>query len=275
MADFGPCFADSPGGTSFLSALPGASPTYYAHTKGAWTYDGSITTRAEGLVIHPSWWQNYASVRTILLDIGVGAGGDVLINNLMFCPSSYGTGGGRIHQVPVYFPIQVPDQQLGIRAQSNYASHGIGYVQICRRRSGLPVFGKVDTYGADTANSRGTPITAPNLDSTWGSWTTVSASCETCRAMVVAVGHGNQAWNSLVDQMYWIEIGFGAAGQEQTIISATEAGGSSSVSAIPSSPFLGPYYVDVPAGSRLCARVAKQGANSNQRTVDVVLYGIR
>ncbi len=273
MADFGPWVGDLQAGYTSFSVTPGAT----ANTKGSWVNDNAFTGRGDGLLIYPSWFQGYTSIRTIALDVGMNAGSDILINNLMFCPSSV-NNASRVHQVPVYFPIQVPAQQLVVRAQSNIASHGIGYLRIDRKISGLPIVGSVvDTYGAvvDASHTQGTTITAPNTDFGASPWVELTPSCKRVKALIIAVGHGQADWGSLSDQAYWISIGVGAAGSERSIVDCWEAGATSLGSKIPSSPFLGPHYVDIPEGSRISAQIGKQFATSAQRTLDLTVYGIR
>lgn len=154
------------------------------------------------------------------------------------------------------------------------ASHGICYMMSHKRLSGLPVVGSVvDTYGADTANTKGATLTAPN-DASWGSWVAFSTSCQRIKALVIAVGHGQADFTLMSDQWHQISIGVGASGSEVEIAFFNEAGGTSANTKTPHPLFLGPIYIDVPAGSRLSARVKKQ-AGSLQRTLDLVLYGIR
>lgn len=276
MADWGPWVGDS---INHVGAISNVIPSATAHTKGSWVAAASGTDRGEGLRVIPTYLQGNATARTLLVDVGMGSTEQTIISNLMLCPPSVNVSEGTSRTVAqaAYFPIHIPSGNvLKARAQSSIASHSGLYFYANRVSSGLPCVGSVvDTYGADTANSRGTVLTAPNTDGGYGSWAQVSASCSRVKALLIAIGNGNQSWTTYSNQWYSIQIGVGAAASEQTIIAVEEAGGSSSGTGTVSQMILGPYYVDIPAGSRISARVAKQYASSSQRTVDVVLYGIR
>lgn len=273
MADWGPWAGDQVLNPVYHGATPGAT----AHTKGSWVVS-SDTGRGEGLLVNFSILDYLTSVRTLLVDVGAGSPEQTVINNLMLCPPSVGgVNTCRCVGQTIYFPVALPPGALRMRAQASVASHGITYMVTSRCKSGLPCVGSVvDTYGADTASTKGTTITAPNTDGGWGSWTQISASCERIKALLIAIGHGQAAdWTTFSNQWFNVQIGVGSAGNEQVILNATEAGGSSSGTGTVSQMVLGPYYVDIPSGSRVSARIAKEYASSAQRTLDLVLYGIR
>jgi hypothetical protein len=272
MADWGPWVGDVEGALGTYDVTPNAT----AHVKGSWTYNLTDTTRSEGLLILFSWQQNHSTIRSLLYDAGIGAGSDILIANLMHCPPAGGASLSRAMQQSVYFPVAVPPDQLRMRSQSSMASHGVCYVMTQRKASGLPVVGSVvDTYGADTANTKGVTVTAPNNESSYGSWAQLTASSERIKALILAVGHGQADLSTLSNQWHHIELGIGGAGSEVAFARFLEGGGSSSGTKTPAPGFLGPIYVDIPAGSRISARVKKQDASATQRTLSLIAYGIR
>lgn len=273
MADWGPWVGDVEGAYGSYVITPNAT----AHVKGSWVYDVSDTTRSEGLFISFSGHQaSNTTIRTLLHDVGIGAGSDILIANLMHCPPTGGSSLGRTMQQWVYFPVSVPPAQLRMRSQSSMASHGLCYMKSQKKQSGLPVVGSVvDTYGADTANTKGVTVTAPNDESSYGSWAQLTASSERIKALILAVGHGQADFSALSNQWYQIELGIGGAGSEVAFAQFLEAGGSSSGTKTPAPGFLGPIYVDIPAGSRISARIMKQNASATQRTLSLIAYGIR
>lgn len=272
MADWGPWVGDLDGAYGSYDVTPGAA----AHAKGSWANNITDTTRADGLLLLFSWQQAYTTVRSLLYDVGIGAGSDILIPNLMHCPPAGGANVSRAGQQSVYFPIAVPPAQLRMRSQCSMASHGTSYMMTQKRLSGLPVVGSVvDTYGADTANTKGTTLTAPNNETSFGSWYQLTASSQRIKALILAVGHGQADLTTYTDQWHHIQLGIGSAGNEVVFAQFVEAGGSSSVPKTIAPGFIGPIYVDIPAGSRLSARVKKMVASSYQRTIDLVAYGIR
>lgn len=274
MADFGGWNADARSANGLMQSTPNAT----AHVKGSWaTQSGGAPSRADGFYLSPAWIGSSGTRRTVLVDIGFGSGPTVLINNLMLCPPSanYLTLPRCIAQ-QVYFPVSAPPSELfKARSQASSASHQDIYMQVMQMSSGMPCVGSVvDTYGADTANTKGTTLTAPNTEGSFGSWVQLSSSCERVKAIIVAVGHGQANWSTYSDQWIILEIGIGASSSELTICRIEDVASSSGTD-IASQNWVGPYYVDIPSGTRISARVAKQYSSSSQRTVDVVLYGIR
>ena len=271
MADWGPWVGDLEGAYGSYAVTPNAT----AHIKGSWTYDITDTTRAEGFILLLSWHQNYSTIRSLLYDVGIGAGSDILIQNLMLCPPAGGNTLPRTMQQSVYFPIALPPAQIRMRSQCSMASHGVCYMMTQKKLSGLPVVGSVvDTYGADTANTKGVTVTAPNNSTTMGAWSQLTNSSQRIKALILAVGHGQSDMSVLTDQWHHIELGIGTAGSEVTFAKFVEAGGCSSGTKTPCPGFLGPIYVDIPAGSCISARIRKSDS-SLQRTLNLVAYGIR
>lgn len=221
---------------------------------------------------------NHVQARTLLLDVGVGSPESVIISNLMLCPPAVGgVTTQRETSQTIYFPVSSPPgYPIKMRAQASMASHQGIHATSNKAASGLPVVGHVvDTYGANTTSTKGVTLTAPSSDGTYGSWTEIAASCERIKALMIACGHGQADWMTFSDQWYQIQIGVGGAGSEQNILTLYEAGASSSATGTVSQMVLGPYYVDIAPGSRLSARIGKQYSSASQRTIDVVLYGIR
>ena len=272
MADFGPHAGDIRSSVGLVAITPHAT----AHTKGSWaTQDGSTPDRVDGLYITPVFFGDNSTRRTVLVDVGVGSGPTVLISNLMVCPSHVTNNAREVAQ-HAYFPVSFPPSELfKMRAQSSMASHPDVYAYVMPMKSGLPCVGSVvDTYGADTANSRGTTLTASGTDNTYGSWVQLTASSERVKAIVLAFGHGQADWSTFTNQWAIVDIGIGAAGSETEILTLADLGASSGTQIL-AQQWYGPYFLDIPAGTRISARVRKQYTSASQRTIDVILYGIR
>ena len=274
MADFGPHAGDSRSSFGLLQATPHVT----AHTKGSWaTQTGVTPDRTDGFYLEPTYFGANSTIRTVLVDIGFGSGPTTLISNLMVCPpnANYTTTQRCIGQ-HAFFPVSMPPGEvMKARAQSNLASHEDVYLWVMEVSSGLPCVGSVvDTYGADTANSKGTTLTASTTEGTFGSWVELTSSCERIKALMIAVGHGQADWSTYGNQYIAIKLAVGAAASETELLRIQDVG-SSSGTGIASQNWLGPYYFDIPPGTRISASVAKQYSSSSQRTVDVILYGIR
>lgn len=272
MADFGPHAGDIRSSVGLVAITPHAT----AHTKGSWaTQDGSTPDRVDGLYITPVFFGDNSTRRTVLVDVGVGSGPTTLISNLMVCPSHVANNSREVAQ-HAYFPVALPQSELfKMRAQSSMSSHPDVYAYVMPMKSGLPCVGSVvDTYGADTANSRGTTLTASGTDNTYGSWVQLTASSERVKAIVLAFGHGQADWSTFTNQWAIVDIGIGAAGSETEILTVADLGASSGTQIL-AQQWYGPYFLDIPAGTRISARVRKQYTSASQRTIDVILYGIR
>lgn len=274
MADFGPHAGDSFPATGQVTMTPGSS----AHSKGSWaTFSNGPRARVDGFFLMPAYLGSHSTCRTLFLDIGVGSGPTTIISNLMVCPPhANSTTLERDVAKNVFFPVSLPpSEDIKARSQSSMASHATIYVDTYTAHSGLPCVGSVvDTYGADTTNTKGVTLTAPNTDGGLGAWSVVVASSERIKALIVAVGHGQADWSTYGNQWGTVHIGIGAGGSEQVVVSIDSIGTGNGIR-VPSQSWFGPYYVDIPAGTNISARVAKQYASSSQRTFDVILYGIR
>lgn len=272
MADWGPCVGDAQWAIGYGNLTPDAT----AHTKSAWASINSNTDRSDGLLIAVPYLQHHTSIRTLLVDIGFGSPEQTIISNLMLCPPTGGLNTCRAIAQTIWFPVSLPPIDLKVRSQASIASHGTFSLRANKIRSGLPMAGTVvDTYGADTANTRGVVATGSTTEGVFGSWAEVTASSNRVKALMIAVGNGNQSWAAYSNQWYYIDIGIGGAGSEQVVLELREAGGSSSGTGTAAPLMLGPFFVDIPDGSRISVRTAKQYSSSSQRTLDVVLYGIR
>jgi hypothetical protein len=274
VADFGAWNGDTRSSIGLVVITPSGT----AHTKGAWaTQDGPTPDRVDGLYISPVFFGDSYTRRTVLVDVGVGAGPTVLINNLMVCPA-HASATNNLREVAqhVYFPVCFPPSELfKMRAQSNMASHPDVFAYAMPMRSGMPCVGSVvDTYGADTANSKGTTLTASGTEGVYGSWVQLTASSERVKALVLAFGHGQADWSTFTNQWAIVEIGVGGAGSEVEILTLADIAVSSGTQILAQQMY-GPYFVDIPAGTRVSARVRKQYTSASQRTIDVILYGIR
>lgn len=272
MADFGPHAGDTRSSIGLVAITPHAT----AHTKGSWaTQAGSTPDRVDGLYISSVFFGDNSTCRTVLVDVGVGSGPTTLISNLMVCPSHVINNTRQIAQ-HVYFPVSFPPSELvKMRAQSSIASHPDVYAYVMTMKSGLPCVGSVvDTYGADTANSRGTTLTASGTENVYGSWVPLTASSERVKAVVLAFGHGQADWSSFTNQWAIVDIGIGAANAETEILTIADLGTSAGTKIL-GQQWYGPYFLDIPAGTRISARARKQYTSANQRTVDVIMYGIR
>lgn len=281
MADFGTS-------ASYLFKpydLATCSPNALIQEKGNWSsaITGGSSDRADGFIIRPAWLGSTSSMRSFLVDVGIGASKAILLSNLLVTASHKGFGGFNADSdcsQEVFFPVSVPaGESLYVRVQSswpNLNAHVLEFA-LAKLRSGAPCAGHViDTYGADTINVRGTNCQQqPGVSYGWNStYYELTPSCKRVKAFVLALGHGGEDWSTYPNQRYSIRIGIGALGSEVELLTIYEAGGSSNQTLGPSQLFLGPYYVDIAPGSRIVAKVSKEHT-TYQKTLSLVMYGIR
>lgn len=283
MADFGPTISDRLAAYDLVTCTPHAT----AHTKGSWSaaFGGGSAARSEGFILRPSLMGTMNTLRSLLVDVGIGASQAPLISNLLVTPSHFSDTGTAVDcSQGIYFPVAIPaGESLYVRAQASIASHEALEFNLIKLRSGDPWIGSViDTYGADETNTRGVNcLQQSGVSYGWGgSYYELTASCKRIKAFVLAVGHGGADWSSdpgFFNQRYSIRLAIGAAGSEVELLTIQDAGGTTDYTRAPSQMFLGPYGVDIEPGTRIAAKVSKQGATTDvdHRTLSLVMYGIR
>lgn len=116
----------------------------------------------------------------------------------------------------------------------------------------IPVegFTRAVTYGADTATSAGTPLTAATATNTKGAWTEIVASTTDPIRLLIPfpskpAGTANSGANGLID------IGIGPAGSEVVILSNLRFESYSSEVFVTIHPWA---PCRIPVGSRIAAR---------------------
>lgn len=260
--------------TSFLSyttVTASATP----HTKGNYAQlVASTNFDVDFIHLYVSAIALSANDKRALMDIAIGPAGQevVIIANLnVGWATGYTTTSDTGRQLTL--PLKIPSgTRIAARLQSNTASQTAATAIDLfggNPYSGLSGFTAVDTYGADTANSRGTAISSGNA--TKGAWVELAAStAKQINALFCMAGlHSGTAVGS---RNNIIDIGAGAAGSEVVLIAdvpmsyfTTEALSEPARTSM----LLG---VDLPAGVRLAARAAGSGAAVN---IDVAAYGLR
>jgi hypothetical protein len=232
-------------------ATPGS-----AHTKGAWTQlIASSAYDAIGVIVQAF---GDSSVGTFLLDIGVGGSGSEVpvIENLHFqrLASSYGGCG------QPFIPLLIPaGTRVSMRLQASVTAavpQTRVACQLVAAGGGTPIFGRrCATYGAVTASSKGTTVTASGSTHTKGSWAEITSSAAISSEWCVLSVHndGTNGKHNLID------IAVGAASSEQVIVSnlympAAQTyqltGGKHS------------FPLHIPAGSRVAVRAQSDVANA-------------
>lgn len=245
----------------------GLTPNATANTKGSYSQiEAATTEQCSGLHVgvFPGTGVTYAG-GDLLIDVAFGAASSEVdvVQNLPF------TGYAQYAPATswLWLPIEIPEStRISARCQSTATSGGDIELMICRQAShpltpkGL---GKWVTYGADTATS-----TAVTLTSNFGSptaYSQVTASLPEHGSMLYVVAQGGGVPARTIGK-FDIDVAVGTGGNEVDFLSVPITGSSQENVG----PWVtGPFFVDIPAGTRLSVRAeCHSGAGSD---IDVAL----
>lgn len=239
------------------------------NTKGAWTELVASSAGGDGLVVSGICYNQTLTDR--LVDIGTGGAGSeqVLIPDL-YVPQ----GSDTISLGPMFFPIPIPagTRIAGRFARSAASAKFAAHVHTFREPfSTNPPFSLLDAHGVNAAQSRGQTIDPGGTANVKGAWTAVTNStARDHRGLYIAIGRDTTISNGT---RWLVDIGTGGAGSEVAIVSDIACGAAPALDYV-SAPFIGPIYVDIPAGSRLSARAQCDSTTSADRQFYIVLYGL-
>lgn len=258
------------GATTTDVAVVGAGT---AHTKGSWTTIIASTASDVSLVALRTLVTNTSATdSSALLDIAIGGSGSevVIVENLAV---GYNSNAARM----VYLPLNIPaGTRIAARVQGAQTSKSISI--------GMQTFGGetliggqsrpggIDTYGANTATSRGVTLTAGGANS-MGSWFEITSSTpRAVRNLIVLLqGAGVTAMNS---RNHLVDIGIGGSGSETVIVPNVYVVTNSAEAIDVIAPIQVPNLnLDIPAGTRIAAR--HQCTTASDAQLDVIVYGIR
>lgn len=240
------------------------------NTKGSWVeIHAGLTKDVYGLNLNILGWPLN---RDMLLDIGVGAAGSetVLVSNIQHSSvpaAAYATG---CVTIPIFIRRGT---RIAMRSQAHVATAA---PQIVTHFQHLNPYRRLyrhsETWGANTAVSGGTTVDPGAVANTLGSWTQlVASSSRRMRAFIVCCGNMSNSARSTYSWQF--EVGVGGAGSEV----AFAKGGlwSQTVNDYVTPQFYGPFWADVPAGSRVSVRSQCSGTDATDRLVyfSVVAFG--
>lgn len=123
----------------------------------------------------------------------------------------------------------------------------------------------VDSIGYDAVNVKGTPLTPNATADTKGSYAQLTAS--TTRDYIGFMLYVDQQNGGGANAIYVFDVAVGGAGAEKDILPNCIA----TVSA-PNQAFTGPFWINIPAGTRIAARAQAEVASG--AIMGLTLYGI-
>lgn len=240
------------------------------HDPGSWVeVDPSLSADAAGVIIYATAALSTGTTNSsTLLQIGTGAGGAETV----WATIGVGYRGTSAMFTPPNPPHVVPGfiaagTRVALRARSAIANQPTDPIVVFLPATKTLDFGAPVTWQADTATSRGLTLTAPGSLNTKGAWTEMVASTSgdlnaLCICPQGAGGTAMSATGVLVD------IGIGASTAETVLIADVHGFGNTAEFYGWRNPMT--YGVNIPAGSRISARYARNNAGN---AVDLILVG--
>lgn len=206
-----------------------------------------------------------------LLDIAVGASSAEQI----ICPDLLLSCGNGDHIFTYYFPIAIPaGTRISARSQSTTGGSNAFVLVVLIEQTFLPSsqLARITTYGANVADSGGTSIDPGATINTKGAWVEITASSvNPIKALLFALGV--QVNITRTNMEHRIDIGIGAAGSEQVLLPDVQVVQNASSDSF-GQAVQGPFFVSIPAGTRIAVRQQASNADATDRLFDVVLYGV-
>lgn len=258
---------------------PGTAHTASAttHTKGSWKQLGAdLTDEIVGFWLNiaadvsPSTTDNRA-----LLDIGVDLAGGTsftaVVQNLNVYGAGLWSGTGGTGPKMLYIPLRLPaGAAIAVRHQAALASDAMRTAIVGYQKAQAPwqqwAADTCDTYGADTAASEGTAISAANQGATGaeGTWVQITAATlREHRALLLTLGIDTADTNTIA-RGFACDIGYDIGGGSnyvplvenlQFVVNSIE----SIIGPFPPAPI----ECTIPAGSSLAVRASCSGTTSD------------
>lgn len=233
-----------------------------ANAKGAWAeLIASAARDAGGLIL--SVIQS-STDQDALIDIGVGGAGSesVIAANLCFA------GGQRTQLFPI--PIAIP---AGSRVAYRFQCTNSAVVMnaTVTLLAGDSYIGRVDTYGANTADSGGVSVDPGAVAHTVGEYSELAAAL-TYDIRGFMIGITNQSNTGRTACQWLARLGVGAALSEQVIMNNIFLTCLSFHNMWPM--LIGPIWMPIPAGSRVALAAQCSITDATDRLFDAIFYGL-
>ncbi|MDF2969694.1 MAG: hypothetical protein K0R61_144 [Microvirga sp.] len=242
-----------------------------AHTKATgWTQVvASLEAGASGLLIAVGGEALTANVN-FYVDLAVGGAGAELplISNLWL------SNGTWLNRYALYhFPVSLAKgTRIAAKCSAAVGSSAlrISVNAFSSHWLGSAPAGPIVTYGATTATSNALAPSPPGSANTEGNWTQlIAATTVAHRGLILACGK-DYTDTALLSANVAIDIGVGAAGVEQEMLSDVVCAPNVTADFVYPAT-LGPLPVPIPKGSRLAMRYR---SSSTQTGVQFVAYGV-
>lgn len=248
----------------------GTTVTPGTNTKGSWAQLVASTAHATHMLT--IMFAGGGTTLDYLVDIGIGAASSevVIVPDLIV----HGGTGGIVYPGVYMFPIEIPaGTRIAARATVHTGTTAIHVSAVLHGQGFNPSspLSLVRAFGATLADSGGISIDSGGTTAnTKGAYSELVAST-TYPIKMLALGIGNQANGTRTNASYLVDVAVGAAGSEVVVVpDLLLRAASQNDTMIPA--FLGPFPVDIKAGTRLSVR-AQCSITTAARLFDAILYG--
>lgn len=236
-----------------------------AHTKGNYTeLDASTARNAAGIFV--TLQGNGGQEGFVDIAVGAAASEVIIAANLHYVINAV-----NIRSWEYFIPIPIPGgTRIAARFQSSSTTNGV-WVNATLWHGGFmsPSCSVMDALNADTANTQGTLIAQGGANNTKGAYTQIIASTSR-RYRALYISNGRRG--TVASQAFMNDIAIGAAASEQIIIPNVFWNQNTTTDQI-ERPVQGPFWVDIPAGTRIAIR-GQQDVIGGGRDHRLMVYGI-
>lgn len=246
------------------------TPSATANTKGAWAQLTASCGQCDWMHVHLGM---VAASATASIDIGTGAAASevVRVTNLVIQGNS-----GTASSSDYYFPFYVPaGTRIAARASLTNTGATSVFASVIAAPSSMGTYGPagpIDTIG--WATGIGTAVVGAN--GSFGSYAQLIASTTNPYRGFFLGFDGQQQTETAAVLSSAVNIGVGAGGSEKIILPALAFAKLLVGSTVVILPGCSPYFaVSIPAGSRIAAQIAGDGAGAANLTSGITFYGIR
>ena len=239
------------------------------NTKGAWA-ELSAAAPFEVYGIYLSMHPSSADVNAHLVDIGVGAAGSevVLVSNIAEQQVAVYVGN------PMLIPVRIAaGQRISMRTQSNAGSAIIRATITLLSQSMLSgaCESRCTTYGAVTASSAATSVDPGGTADTRVYTQLVASTTNPIHKLIIDLTDLNNTTRTTC--LWLISVAVGASGSEVVILPEMYVGtGTTGDYIVPST--LGPFDVNIPAGSRIAIGLQCTITDATDRLLGVEIIGL-
>lgn len=242
------------------------------NTKGTWgEVFAALTDDVYGIYVNAH--NTEVNDRDYLWDIGIGAAGSEVVLIADLCSSV--TGSNKYAMQTYYIPIYIKrGTRVAVRCQANINLLTISPFLYFHNYPVLaPLIRSCETLGANTAASRGQTVDPGGTAFTKGAYTQIIASTAK-RIRHIMFGFPNRTNAGRVDANWLLDIATGAGGAESIFLTDIRITNENFHNVFHPG-FVGPFPVDIPAGTRLAARASCSTADATDRLIDIIGYGYR